>query len=116
MATTASQSFTELKRGLAGAIRARRADCVPGEAARHLLAYDRADHRLVGIDYEARKVVYYHDPDSQAYVCPFSDSGLECGRGGPLALLTPPVTLESWIQKIEYFWGWVHPRFEGPKR
>lgn len=111
MATTATQTYTETKRSLARAIKRHRERCLPIEIARLLLFYDQPDHQLVGIDYDAERVVYYHEETGQAYVCPFSDAGVDCDRGGPLASIEPPSSLECWIEKMECFWGWLHPRF-----
>lgn len=107
----ASISYREVQADLARWIRFHRSECIPSETARQLLSYDRPDHtHLVGIDYEAEKAVFYHCEDRYSIAVRFADSRL--ADGGPkLATFRDGPGIETWVRRLSYFWGWIHPRY-----
>ena len=111
MATVADHPYESVKDELARAIRTRRSDCCPGDTARKILSYDSPGHvHLVGIDRQAEKVVFYSCDREEVIFVRFGSEGL--ADGGPcMGSFQKGPGFEAWIEKMEVYWGWLHPRF-----
>lgn len=111
MATAAEPPYAAVKAALARAIRTRRSDCIPAETARQLLAYDASGPvYLVGIDHAGTKAVYYSGRRHEVVFVRFDSSGLADG-GAVLGSFEGESGFEAWIQKMDAYWGWLHPRY-----
>lgn len=111
MATAAEKGYEAVKVDLARAIRKRRSDCIPGETARQILAYDSPDHaHLVGIDHLGEKAIFYSCGADEVIFVRFGPNGL--ADGGPcMGSFRRGAGLEAWIEKMAAYWGWLHPRY-----
>lgn len=111
MATAADEPFEVLKENLAQAIRKRRSDCLPGETACEILSYDHPDRvHLVGIESQAKRVVYYSCNSDEVIFVPIEPDGV--GEGGPvMGSFEEVIGFNGWIDKMAAYWGWLHPRY-----
>lgn len=107
----ATSDYAQAHDELAREIRKRRQDCPPDETARQLLAYDQAGHTaLVGIGTDARRAVLYHEHDRYVITVSFGPDGLT--NGGPrIAGSNYWPGIDTWVELMDAYWGWLHPRF-----
>lgn len=111
MASAADTPYEAVKEELARAIRTRRRDGLPHEAAREVLSYETPDHvHLVGLDRRAERVVYRACRDDEVIFVPLESDGL--GDGGPvMGSFEKGEGFEAWVGKMRAYWGWLHPRY-----
>lgn len=111
MATAADPPYLAVKATLARAVRTLRSDCLPAETARQLLAYDAAGEvYLVGIDHAGTKAVYHARRQNEVIFVRFDSSGLADG-GAVMGPFEGRSGFEAWIEKMDAYWGWLHPRY-----
>lgn len=111
MARARTAGYQDVKHDLGRALRSLRHDCPPMETARLLLSYDGPGQRLVGLRHDGERVVYFQASSRDAIAVQLESDGLDERGGLPIANLSERVSLERWVEKMRYFWGWRHPEY-----
>lgn len=84
-------------------------DWFPGEVAREILEYDSPGHmHLVGLDWQAERVVFYHCDREEVIFVTLHSNGL---ANGGAVMGSFEWGFETWVKKMGAYWGWLQPRY-----
>ena len=111
MARTETTDYRAVIDDLGRALRRLRADCPPVETARLLLSCDGPGQPLVGVRHDGARAVYFDERGRRAIAADFGADGLDRRRGRPIASLAAGTPVDGWVERMEYYWGWRHPRY-----